>query len=268
MANQNIDNSRSSLESKTTNQQNLVSGAKLQAEAAKANLERVRATGRQNLDALKQKRVSLMTDLETAKNRLENNRKLSEAQIAISEANLSLKETSFDPRELAPFETAIGNAEKGLEEAGKRLEDSVLKSPIDGTVGKLATDKIGTIFPLSPGVPFAVVFNGGSLYVESRIEEGDIANVRLAQTVRITFNALDSVSLTGTVTGIRDTSETNAAGIVSYGVDIAFDALHPQVKEGFTAQLGYVLEVKKGVMLVPFAAVFSSGSENMVKDGR
>ncbi|MBT3728992.1 hypothetical protein HOF65_05045 [bacterium] len=61
----------------------------------------------------------------------DNNVVLAEKQIAISEASLSTKTDDVSYSELAPYYTSIDTAKKALEESQIRLDDAVLRSPID-----------------------------------------------------------------------------------------------------------------------------------------
>ena len=44
-------------------------------------------------------------------------------------------------------------------------------SPIDGEIGKLLTNKIGTLVSSDANRPFVTLINKHSLYVEAQIEE-------------------------------------------------------------------------------------------------
>ncbi|EKE30167.1 MAG: Efflux transporter, RND family, MFP subunit [uncultured bacterium (gcode 4)] len=231
LSKQAIDNSLNSLSSKVQTQQN-------------------------SIDAFEIKVRLAQNSLDTAKTKLENNIKLANSQIAISEANLDSKKDTFDPRELEPFRVAISNARKWVEEAQRKLSDAMLVSPIDWIIWKLPITKIWTqISVTAASSPFVTIINKNSLYVEAKIEEWDITRVHVGQRTVLTFNSLENVSLTGAVSFISDKAETDVNGIVTYKVEIPFDAKESWVKEWFTTQIAFEQVTKENVLSVPFEAV-------------
>ncbi|MDD2486896.1 MAG: HlyD family efflux transporter periplasmic adaptor subunit [Candidatus Gracilibacteria bacterium] len=238
-------------------------------EAAKTSLE-IKVLNQENIIESLGIKVSFAEDnLNSVKTKLESNISIANSQIGISQANLDFKKSNFSPKELESFNIAIDNAKKGVEEAQKRIDDSKIRSPIDGKIGKLSVTKIGTILNANPTLPFVSVINKDSLYVEAKIEEGDIPNVYLGQEVKIGFNSLENVSLTGRVSFISDKSEADINNIITYKVDIIFDSLDKGVKEGFTAQLYFVLTKHRNIMAVPIETVKDENSKSFVtlKDG-
>ncbi|MDD5769454.1 MAG: HlyD family efflux transporter periplasmic adaptor subunit [Candidatus Gracilibacteria bacterium] len=249
--NQNIDSSKLLLETKTINQNNSISSLELQIEQSKTALDKVKLQSKTTIDDLEQKYSQALTTLSGAKIKLQNNIDLSNAQIDISKANLNNKISSFDNRELQPYYTAIQNAKVGVEEARKRLSDTSLLSPINGKIAKLNISKVGTIISSNSINPFVIIINKDSLYIEAKIEEGDIGNIYLGQNVNLTFNSINDLELTGKVSYISDKAETDINGIVTYKVEVLFDKVNPKVKEGFTTQIYFILSKAENVLCLP-----------------
>ncbi|MDD5197891.1 MAG: efflux RND transporter periplasmic adaptor subunit [Candidatus Gracilibacteria bacterium] len=169
-------------------------------------------------------------------------------QVDIARASLDAKKKRTSQEELAPYQISIHTAQNVVKEAKQRLHDSILRSPIDGMIVKIDT-LVGE--EVTIGIPFVSLVDTEHPYVESDMEEIDIAKVRLGQPVRIIFDALDDVSLTGSVTFISPSSLIDANGIVTYRVDIAFEPGMTNVREGMSATVEYIVREANDVLVVP-----------------
>lgn len=166
----------------------------------------------------------------------------------IARASLDAKKKRVSLEELAPYQIAIHTAQNTVEEAKKRLEDTVLRSPTDGIITKINA-LVGE--EIIAGTPFVSLVDIAHPYIESNMEEIDIAKVRLGQRVNITFDALEGVNLTGSVTFISPSSLIDMNGIVTYRVDIAFEPGTVGVREGMSATVEYVVHEANNVLVVP-----------------
>lgn len=169
-------------------------------------------------------------------------------QVDIARASVDVKKKRITPKELAPYEVAIRTAQNAVEEAKKRLQNTVLRSPADGIITKvdmLAGEEV------SAGKPFISLVDSTHPYIESNMEEIDVAKVRVGQPVNITFDALEGVSLTGSVTFISPSSSIDANGIVTYRVNIAFEPGTAGVREGMSATVEYIVRKAENVLIVP-----------------
>jgi multidrug resistance efflux pump len=90
--------------------------------------------------------------------------------------------------------------------AGVVAEKAVLKAPISGQV-ILSTAVVGQM--AAPGMSLAVIADTDSLYISANIKEGDIAGVKIGQTVDITIDAFRGQRFHGRVESIgRATAST------------------------------------------------------------
>lgn len=169
-------------------------------------------------------------------------------QVDIARASLDAKKKRVSPEELAPYEIAIRTAQNAVEEAKQRLQDTILRSPTDGTITKVDA-LVGE--EVSVGKPFVSLVDTTHPYIESDMEEIDIAKVRIGQMVNISFDALEGVSLTGSVTFISPSSSIDVNGIVTYRVDIAFEPGIIGVREGMSATVEYIVREANNVLVVP-----------------
>lgn len=159
-----------------------------------------------------------------------------------------MKRKRVSPEELAPYEIAIRTAKNALEEAKQRLSDTVLASSVDGVITAIDAE-IGE--EILPGTPFVSLVNVSHPYIESNMEEIDIAKIHTGQLVHIVFDALEGVTLTGAVTFVSPASSIDANGIVTYRVDIAFDPGTTGVREGMSATVDYTVHEANNILVVP-----------------
>jgi multidrug resistance efflux pump len=90
--------------------------------------------------------------------------------------------------------------------AGVVAEKAVLKAPIAGQV-ILSTAVVGQM--AAPGMSLAVIADTDSLYVSANIKEGDIAGVKIGQSVDISVDAFRGRHFHGRVESIgRATAST------------------------------------------------------------
>jgi len=112
-ASQLIEEQLTNLTTKTATQRNIISGLTTKLELATKQLEQAKI------------------NYSNALKKSDNNLILAQKQIDISNASLSTKTDDVSYSELAPFYSNIDNAKKTLEESRVKLEDAVLRSPID-----------------------------------------------------------------------------------------------------------------------------------------
>lgn len=93
-------------------------------------------------------------------------------------------------------QTQVNQAQSVYDIAEKNLSDCTLRSPISGTVAKCHVQAGATVSPLQP---VARVMNLNSIRVGISVPEGDIAGIRIGDTVSVSVNAADSIPITGIV---------------------------------------------------------------------
>ena len=98
---------------------------------------------------------------------------------------------------------------------------------------------------------------------ELSINEVDAAKLKLGQKATLTFDAIPDLTLTGTVTQLSPVG-TVSQGVVSYDVQITFDAQSSQVKPGMTVNADIQTGSAVDVLVVPQAAVKAQGAQSYV----
>lgn len=86
------------------------------------------------------------------------------------------------------------------------------------------------------------------------VNEVDAAKVKVGQKTTLTFDAVDGLSLTGTVDSINPVG-TVSQGVVSYQVQLSFDTQDPRVLPGMTINAAIQTGIAQDTLVVPASAV-------------
>jgi HlyD family secretion protein len=132
---------------------------------------------------------------------------------------------------LALAKARLENAQVQLKAAEASLKDLDLAAPFDGTVAKLYVRANEWV---NPGQPVLMLGNLATLRVETTdLSEIDAARVVEGAPVKVTFDALPSVSVKGKVVYIAPKSAEGSG--VNYPVYIEMEELPAQLRWGMTA---------------------------------
>lgn len=109
-----------------------------------------------------------------------------------------------------------------------------------------------------------VITDVHSLYAKMSVSEVDITSVKRRQKVRLTFDALPKLNVTGKVIRI-DPSGANSQGVVTFDVSIAFDLQDKRLRPGMSTSASIVTAVAQDAVLVPSAAVETTNGASSVR---
>lgn len=149
---------------------------------------------------------------------------------------------------------SLSNATASLENTRERLEDYRITAPISGTVvtkSAKAGDNVD-------GGALCVIYDLSYLEMTMSIDELDISDVAVGQTVQVTADAVEGRSYTGVVTSVSVAGAT-AGGITTYPVTVRIDETDGLLP-GMNVDAEIILEERLGVLSVPGAAVNRGGT--------
>ncbi len=186
--------------------------------------------------------VRLMNNLEGSASDIDLS--IAEANLSLAQASLALAEQEYekvkngpDPDQLASAQAREKAAETGLAAAQAALEDRELKAPFSGMLAKLDL-KTGEL--ASPGAVVAVLADFSNWIVETDdLTELDVPKVSVGQNVRVTFDAIPEIELTGKVDSISEVHEEKS-GDVTYTTKISLTESDPRLRWGMTAVAHFV----------------------------
>jgi len=138
--------------------------------------------------------------------------------------------------------------ENSLQDAKDTLADYYVYAPFDGTISSI-TAKVGD----TASGTLATIITKQKIATIS-LNEVDIAKIKLGQKTTLTFDAIDTLIITGEVSEI-DSIGTVSQGVVSYNVKISFDVSDDMVKPGMSVSASIITNIAQDILIVPNSAV-------------
>ena len=146
-----------------------------------------------------------------------------------------------------------------------KLEDYTITAPIDGTI-ITRNIKVGDTLDVTNGqTTLAVIYDLSYLTFDISLDELDVNEVAVGQTVNITCDSLgDDNAFEGTVTKVS-VAGTTQNGVTTYPVTVRIDDAPDGLLPGMNVDATIVVEESKDALSVPVAAV-QRGNTVYVKD--
>ncbi len=264
---------------KTTISNNLsyVSAGITSLQSAYQNLEDAILSYDSNVSSVENNLLSAQTNLEdaikTARNTLSSVRLSGEKNIAAAEAKVSTALESLNyakaqldeikaparSQDVSLYKAQVKQAEAAYDLIAQQIEDSIIRSPINGTITKLNYEPGEQIVS---GSPVVSVLNDNSFEIKVDISEADISKINVDDQVEITLDAFgDDIIFNGIVSFI-DPAETVIQDVIYYKVTIQLieddgldQSYYDGIKSGMTANVIIATAYKENVLLVPSRAI-------------
>ncbi|MBD3248092.1 efflux RND transporter periplasmic adaptor subunit [Candidatus Falkowbacteria bacterium] len=236
-------------------------------------------------ETLKKAQAALSDAIVAARNSLSTAKLSGDKELASARASVSSSKKAWDVAESqlaqlkAParredidlYRSKVRQAKASLDLIGKQIEDSVIRSPIDGRVVK-SEFELGE--QVGRSVTAISVLKENEFEIEIDISESDIAKVEVDDMAEITLDAFgDDVVFKGKV-GFIEPAETVIQDVIYYKVRVDLDDEldnMENIKSGMTANVTITTGGKNDVLVVPMRAVLESGDKKYIrvwKDGR
>lgn len=200
--------------------------------------------------------LSSRTDIENDKTTIVN----SERTIKESTESLKKLKAGTDTLDLESARLTITQRENALRDARETLANYFIRAPFSGTVATLDARKGDSLTTGS----IVSTFITKDKIAEVSLNEVDVAKVRAGQSVTLTFDAVEGLTISGKVAEV-DTVGTVTQGVVSYAVKISFDTDDERVRPGMSVSASIVTDVKLDTLLVPSSAIKTQGDTTYVE---
>ena len=177
-------------------------------------------------------------------------------EVAQAEANLTQTEAGPRSVDVASLASEVERARSQLEAAQARLEKTVLRSPINGTVTQIDVEEGEQV---SAAVPVLTVQTTEEAFrVVIDIPEADVAKVALDDSASVTFDAFgEDQRFVGRVANV-DSAETAIEGVVYYEGEIALKEAPPILKPGLSTDVTITTAMADNALHVPQRAVLET----------
>jgi HlyD family secretion protein len=179
-------------------------------------------------------------------------------QLKVAQANLQQAEENLEG-ELRQLELA--EAQAALDEATEKLEMATMVAPFGGVVTAV---NVKTGETVTANQTVIKVQDTSTVEVSAILDEIDVSQVERGQAVSIYLDALPDLELTGEVSYIATSAQTQS-GVVTYPVTIRVDVPSGvQLREGMSATASIVVESAVNVLIVPTQAISGTTSNPVV----
>ena len=231
--------------------------------------EVVTATDQTTVDTDTANINSMLTDISTAQQAIASQKVTNQTNINSDENTLNkakddLTEVKATPREvdIAVYKADVDKTKASMVELQQKLDDAVLKAPIDAIITKVNV-KIGETVTAAGDTVISLI--GLSRFeIKVDVPESDIGKVGVGNTAAITLDAFPEEIWLGRVAEIEP-AETLIEGVVYYSVTVVFDNVDERIKSGMSADLTIETNKKENVLFIPYRAIVFKDSKKIVR---
>jgi HlyD family secretion protein len=182
-----------------------------------------------------------------------------QAAITIAQQTLAQTQSGADPLSIQSSQLNVTKAEDALSQAETTLAEYYVTAPFAGTIASVPVnpyDQAGS------GTTLATLVTTKQ-YAELSINEVDAAKIQLGDKATLTFDAIPSLTLTGTVAQINPVG-TVSQGVVTYNLEISLDTQDARVKTGMSINATIQNAVAINALTVPSSAIKTTNGASYV----
>ncbi len=150
-------------------------------------------------------------------------------------------------------QVAKDNAYDSVKAAQRAFQDTVIISPISGTVTQALVSVPGQNITSSDLITQVVDFSG--LYFDTDIDESDISKISLGQSAQVTLDSYPEKILKGVVSEIIPQTKTTSSGATVITVRINLNKPEITPVNGLSGQASIILSEAKNVLTLPQEAL-------------
>lgn len=221
--------------------------ALLQAQANESQQAANRIQARRNLDRVE--------ELRARDSLLVSRQQLDDAATALDIAEAQLRAAQF----------GVSQAQAALEEAEDRLSKTIIRAPMDGKITRLNVEEgetviIGTMN--NPGSLILTISDLSVIEVVVQVDETDVPEISLGDSVSVRIDAFPNTSFTGRVTeignsAIRPPSQqtTGQQAAIDFEVVVTLDPTDAELRPDLSATADIVTATRRDVLAVPIIAL-------------
>lgn len=201
---------------------------------------------------IEKSKVSVVDTLRT----LERNRELRRKDL-MAQSDLDSAQAAYDAA-LAQVEVnraQAAQAQASLKQATVDLNNTVIRSPVDGLVISRNVD-VGQTVAASLQAPtlFTIANELARMEVHTNVDEADVGNVKEGQEVTFTVDAFPSRRFRGRVHQVRN-APIVVQNVVTYVAVVRIDNKELLLKPGMTANVQFLVNRKEDVLTIPNMAM-------------
>ncbi len=182
------------------------------------------------------------------------------SSLASAQNSIDTSQNSYTTLVAGTDKIDLEQAQLSLQQAQQTYDNYFIRAPYDGVIGRIPVNVYGQ----AGGSTVMATIVGQQKIATISLDEVDAAKVKTGQPVNITFDAIDGLTATGTVSQV-DLIGTVTQGVVSYGVKISVNTSDDRIKPGMSVNTTIITNQKDGVIIVPSAAIKTQGGKSYVQ---
>jgi RND family efflux transporter MFP subunit len=196
-------------------------------------------------------------NLEQARINYERTKSLHDAG-AVSDQQLEAAQTQYLSLSAGTVEASVAQAQAGLLEVRKQMENCNITSPINGVVGNINLSLGDNALPASQA---AIVTETGQLEVEVLVGEAEIGYIQQGSSVEVVVNAVRDKPFKGIVENISTVADTAKH---TYPDKVSLGNKDGLIRSGMFAEVRISTISKRNVVCVPANAVVPMNGRTVV----
>lgn len=184
--------------------------------------------------------------------------KLAEQQYNSAKSNYEITTIKTNPENIASAKAQVNQAAAALELAKSQLDNTIVKSPINGVIATRGIE-VGELAG-STSIAMSVI-DLSSVLVDINATEDMINKIKLGDMAEVTIKSVGDSKCAGEIINISPTIDTRTQ---SYLVRINIKNEDGILKGGMFAEIKLALDKAEGVLAIPLSAVVNEGDKRFV----
>lgn len=179
----------------------------------------------------------------------------SERNIASLKQKLADLSPSDDDLDVQSAKLQVTQRQNALLDARQALSNYTITAPFDGVMASVSVD-IGSSAVMASANSSSAL---GTIVTDKKLaqitlNESDIVKIKLGQKAKVTFDAIEGLTVDGQVAEIT-TLGTVTSGVVSYKAKIAFDTDDVRILPNMSVAVDIITDSKDNVLYIPSQAL-------------
>lgn len=205
-----------------------------------------------------------------ASQKITNKNSIDSAQNAINSAQntlrsaedtLALKKAGTASEQIDAQKATVKQSEAQVRNYEIQLNQSIIKSPINGIVTKQEA-KIGK--NISASAIIVSIISEAKFQIETNIPETDIAKIKIDDKAKVTLDAYGSDILFEAKVISIDPAETIIEGVSTYKTTLEFTKEDDHIRSGMTANIDILTATRENAVTIPQRTVITKDGQKVV----
>jgi HlyD family secretion protein len=226
--------------------------AQLNQDKFKAAVDQARA----NLLAAESNLAKAKVSIADTQRTLARNKELMKRNL-VAQSDLDAAQTAYDAAmaQLEVNKAQAAQAQAGLNQTKVDLDNTVIRSPVDGIVISRNVD-VGQTVAASLQAPtlFTIANDLSKMEVHTNVDEADVGSVNEGQEVTFTVDAYPARRFKGMVYQVRN-APIVVQNVVTYDAVVRIDNKELLLKPGMTANVQFLVSQREDVLAIPNMAM-------------